>query len=47
MNGMLGGYDHVSDVDVKGNEVFLKTLFFEQFIDAGKIQHLIALYCGF
>ena len=47
MNGMLGGYDHVSDVDVKGNEVFLKTLFFERFIDAGKIQHLIALYCGF
>ncbi|RVW56435.1 Alpha N-terminal protein methyltransferase 1 [Vitis vinifera] len=33
MNGMLGGYDHVSDVDVKGNEVFLKTLFFERYFN--------------
>ncbi|KAL6341146.1 hypothetical protein AAG906_032262 [Vitis piasezkii] len=33
MNGVLGGYGHVNDVDVKGNEVFLKTLFFERYFN--------------
>ena len=47
MDGVLGGYDHVNDVDVKGSEAFLKTLFFDWFLDAGRIQHLVALDCGF
>ncbi|RVW99776.1 Alpha N-terminal protein methyltransferase 1 [Vitis vinifera] len=28
---VLGGYGHVNDVDVKGNEAFLKTLFYERY----------------
>ncbi|KAL6341248.1 hypothetical protein AAG906_032366 [Vitis piasezkii] len=47
VDGVLGGYDHVNDVDVKGSEAFLKTLFFDRFLDAGRIQHLVALDCGF
>ena len=46
MDRVLGGYSHVNDVDVKGNEAFLKTLFYERFVDARRIQHLIALDCG-
>ncbi|XP_034698373.1 alpha N-terminal protein methyltransferase 1 isoform X2 [Vitis riparia] len=46
VDGVLGGYGHVNDVDVKGSEAFLKTLFSERFVDAGRIQHLVALDCG-
>ena len=46
MDRVLGGYSHVNDVDVKCNEAFLKTLFYERFVDARRIQHLIALDCG-
>ena len=46
MDRVLGGYGHVNDVDVKCNEAFLKTLFYERFVDARRIQHLIALDCG-
>ena len=43
VDGVLGGYGHVNDVDVKGSEAFLKTLFSERFADTGRNRHLVAL----
>ncbi|WCJ24368.1 N-terminal Xaa-Pro-Lys N-methyltransferase 1 [Euphorbia peplus] len=46
VDGVLGGYGHVNDADVKGSEAFLQTLFSELFLDAGIGRHLVALDCG-
>ena len=43
MNGVLGGYGHVNDADVKGSEGFLQTLLAELFVDGGIDRHLVAL----
>ncbi|KAJ0095162.1 hypothetical protein Patl1_15751 [Pistacia atlantica] len=41
-----GGFGKVNDVDIKGSEAFLQTLFFECFNNAARTQHLVALDCG-
>ncbi|KAG5235878.1 alpha N-terminal protein [Salix suchowensis] len=46
VNGVLGGYGHVNDADVKGSEGFLQTLIAELFVDGGIDRHLVALDCG-
>ncbi|KAL8144435.1 hypothetical protein V2J09_017467 [Rumex salicifolius] len=46
VDGVLGGYGHVNDVDVKASEVFIHSLFSELFTDSGKNRHLVALDCG-
>ncbi|XP_061983030.1 alpha N-terminal protein methyltransferase 1 [Populus nigra] len=46
VNGVLGGYGHVNDADVKGSEGFLQTLLAELFVDGGIDRHLVALDCG-
>lgn len=43
MDGVLGGYGHVNDVDIKASEAFLNTLLAERFPDAGRGRHLVAL----
>lgn len=43
VNGVLGGYGHVNDADVKGSEGFLQTLLAELFVDGGIDRHLVAL----
>lgn len=43
VDGVLGGYGHVNEADVKGSEAFLKTLLGERFFDGGKSRHLVAL----
>ena len=43
MNGVLGGYGHVNDADVKGSEGFLQNLLAELFVDGGIDRHLVAL----
>ncbi|KAL2930723.1 Alpha N-terminal protein methyltransferase 1 [Bienertia sinuspersici] len=45
VEGVLGGYGRVNDVDIKGSEAFLKPLFKELF-DYAKSRHLVALDCG-
>ncbi|KAJ0038947.1 hypothetical protein Pint_22630 [Pistacia integerrima] len=37
------GFGKVNDVDIKGSEAFLQTLFFERFNNATRTQHLVAL----
>ncbi|XP_031247586.1 alpha N-terminal protein methyltransferase 1, partial [Pistacia vera] len=46
VDGVLGGFGKVNDVDIKGSEAFLQTLFFERFNNAARTQHLVALDCG-
>ncbi|XP_065847317.1 alpha N-terminal protein methyltransferase 1 isoform X2 [Euphorbia lathyris] len=46
VDGVLGGYGHVNDADVKGSEAFIQTLFSELFVDGGIGRHLVALDCG-
>ena len=43
VNGVLGGYGHVSDGDIFGSEVFLKSILAERFPLAGKDRPLLAL----
>ncbi|KAM7265430.1 hypothetical protein ACFE04_003113 [Oxalis oulophora] len=46
VDGVLGGFGQVNDLDIKASEAFLNTLFAELVKDAGKNQHLVALDCG-
>ncbi|CAN1249070.1 Alpha N-terminal protein methyltransferase 1 [Linum perenne] len=46
VDGVLGGYGHVNDADVKDSEAFIKNLFSELFVDGGRNRHLVALDCG-
>ncbi|KAJ6423017.1 hypothetical protein OIU84_024030 [Salix udensis] len=46
VDGVLGGYGHVNDADVKGSEGFLQTLLAELFVDGGIDRHFVALDCG-
>ena len=43
VDGVLGGYGHVNDADVKGSEGFLQTLLAELFVDGGIDRHFVAL----
>ncbi|KAF8024823.1 hypothetical protein BT93_F1858 [Corymbia citriodora subsp. variegata] len=45
-NGVLGGYAHVNDADIKGSEAFLKMLLAECFPGGGRDRDLVALDCG-
>ncbi|KAL3742443.1 hypothetical protein ACJRO7_017856 [Eucalyptus globulus] len=45
-DGVLGGYAHVNDADIKGSEAFLKMLLAERFPDGGRGRSLVALDCG-
>lgn len=44
VDGVLGGYGHVNDADVKGSDAFLKTLLPARF--GTERPHLVALDCG-
>nr|XP_043624559.1 alpha N-terminal protein methyltransferase 1 [Erigeron canadensis] len=46
MDGVLGGYGHVNEPDIKSSEAFLNTLLTAFFPNAGRNQHLVALDCG-
>ncbi|KAL8101279.1 hypothetical protein AgCh_033236 [Apium graveolens] len=46
VDGVLGGYGHVNEADIKDSEAFLNTLLADCFPDAGRNQHLVALDCG-
>lgn len=46
VDGVLGGYGHVNDADIKESEAFLNTLLAERFPDTGRGQNLVALDCG-
>lgn len=46
VDGVLGGYGHVNDADIKESEAFLNSLLAERFPDAGRGQNLVALDCG-
>ncbi|KAL2494015.1 methyltransferase [Forsythia ovata] len=46
VDGVLGGYGHVNEPDIKGSEEFLNSLLAERFLDAGRGGHLVALDCG-
>lgn len=41
VDGVLGGYGHVNETDVRCSEAFLKTLLAERFGSGGR--HLVAL----
>lgn len=41
MDGVLGGYGHVNDADVKGSEAFLKPLLLDRFGSGAR--HPVAL----
>lgn len=44
VDGVLGGYGHVNDIDVKGSDAFLKTLLPARF--GAERRNLVALDCG-
>ncbi|WOL15355.1 alpha N-terminal protein methyltransferase 1 [Canna indica] len=44
VDGVLGGYGHVNDADVKGSEAFLKPLLLDRFGSGAR--RLVALDCG-
>lgn len=44
VDGVLGGYGHVHEADVKGSEAFLKPLLLNRYGSEGR--HLVALDCG-
>ncbi|XAR50770.1 Protein N-terminal methyltransferase [Bertholletia excelsa] len=46
VDGVLGGYGHVNEPDIKGSEAFLEALLTDRFSDSGRNQHLVALDCG-
>ncbi|CAI9783503.1 unnamed protein product [Fraxinus pennsylvanica] len=46
MDGVLGGYGHVNEPDIKGSEEFLNSLLAERFLDAGRSGNLVVLDCG-
>ncbi|PIM98495.1 Protein N-terminal methyltransferase [Handroanthus impetiginosus] len=46
VDGVLGGYGHVNEPDIKGSEEFLNSLLTERFPDAGRGRRLVALDCG-
>ncbi|GAB2297458.1 hypothetical protein Dimus_031562 [Dionaea muscipula] len=46
MDGVLGGYGHINDADIKGSEAFLKSILSEIYMDGGVNRHLVALDCG-
>lgn len=44
MDGVLGGYGHVNESDIKGSEQFLDSVFAERFPDAASAgRRLVAL----
>lgn len=43
VDGVLGGYGHVNEADIKASEEFLNTILPERFPDAGRGRHLVAL----
>ncbi|KAA8514782.1 hypothetical protein F0562_017961 [Nyssa sinensis] len=43
VDGVLGGYGHVNEPDIKGSEAFLNTLLAERFADGGRNRNLVAL----
>ncbi|KAK3041864.1 hypothetical protein RJ639_001232 [Escallonia herrerae] len=43
VDGVLGGYGHVSEADIKASEAFLNTLFADYIPDAATNRHLVAL----
>lgn len=43
VDGVLGGYGHVNDADIRESESFLNTLLAERFPDTGTSRHLVAL----
>ncbi|PSS19304.1 Alpha N-terminal protein like [Actinidia chinensis var. chinensis] len=45
-DGVLGGYGHVNDPDIKSSEAFLNTLLSDQFTDEKRNRHLAVLDCG-
>ena len=42
-DGVLGGYGHVNDPDIKSSEAFLNTLLSDQFTDEKRNRHLVVL----
>lgn len=44
VDGVLGGYGHVNEIDVKGSEGFLKPLLMDRF--GSRTRHIVALDCG-
>ncbi|XP_010243926.1 PREDICTED: alpha N-terminal protein methyltransferase 1 isoform X2 [Nelumbo nucifera] len=46
VDGVLGGYGHVDEADVKGSEAFLKNLLVDRFGSGLRNRHLVALDCG-
>ncbi|XP_021845343.1 alpha N-terminal protein methyltransferase 1 isoform X2 [Spinacia oleracea] len=46
VDGVLGGYGHITDADIKGSEVFLNSLLSDPLLDKGRSRHLVALDCG-
>ncbi|XP_059440274.1 alpha N-terminal protein methyltransferase 1 [Corylus avellana] len=46
VDGVLGGYGHMNEADIRGSEAFLNTLLSERFPNAGTDSHLVALDCG-
>ncbi|KAI0527159.1 hypothetical protein KFK09_002758 [Dendrobium nobile] len=44
VDGVLGGYGHVNEADLKGSEAFLKPLLIDRF--GNERRHLVALDCG-
>ncbi|KAI8525784.1 hypothetical protein RHMOL_Rhmol13G0256900 [Rhododendron molle] len=46
VDGVLGGYGHVNEPDIKSSEAFLNTLLVDRFPSGEGNQHLVALDCG-
>ncbi|GMP73221.1 hypothetical protein CsSME_00031040 [Camellia sinensis var. sinensis] len=46
VDGVLGGYGHVNEPDIKSSEAFLNTLLSDRFPDGGRNRHLVVLDCG-
>lgn len=46
VDGVLGGYAHVSHADIKASEAFLRALLSERFPNVGRDRQLVALDCG-
>ncbi|KAK4488072.1 hypothetical protein RD792_003814 [Penstemon davidsonii] len=46
VDGVLGGYAHVNEPDIKGSEAFFNTILAEKFPDISTGRRLVALDCG-
>ncbi|XP_058196097.1 alpha N-terminal protein methyltransferase 1 isoform X2 [Rhododendron vialii] len=46
VDGVLGGYGHVNEPDIKSSEAFLNTLLVDRFPSGEGNRHLVALDCG-